>query len=68
MKADYKAYGQVISFDVTYNLVKERNNGKAYGIGIFGGKNAFNHVIIFGIALIINESTDSMCCLFNNFL
>lgn len=68
MRSDYLTYGQSMSFDVTYNLIKERSNGRQYGVGIFGGKNSFNHVVIFGIALLLNENTESMCCLFKNFI
>jgi len=52
MIENYKKYGQVIGFDVTYNTIKRKNNEHGWGLGVFWGKNCHNHIIIFGISLI----------------
>lgn len=60
-------FGQIISFDITYNIVKESYesfdvNGaaskpKKWGLALFAGKNGNNRAVVFAVALINTEDT-----------
>ena len=52
MKDSFGRFGDVVAYDVTYNIVKRIHNRKNWGVGIFWGKNGLNHIIIFGISII----------------
>ena len=65
-----------MTFDVTYNLVKEikkeqTENGlvknKKWGVGLFLGKNNNNKAICYGICLINTETKDSFLGIFKSF-
>lgn len=57
----YRLFGDFCTFDITYNLLKERNTDKKqWGVGVFTGKDSNMRILIFAIALISNESTTSM--------
>jgi hypothetical protein len=52
MKKMFEMYGQVMSFDLTYNVIKnDSTSAKQYAVGIFTGVNCYNHIIPFGIAI-----------------
>lgn len=36
-------------------------------LGVFGGKNSFNHIVVFGLAIMNGESAESMLTVFKNF-
>lgn len=36
-------------------------------LGVFGGKNSFNHIVVFGLAIMNGESAESMLTGFKNF-
>ena len=64
-----REFGDVVCFDVTYNLLKIRNiNGKSWGVGIFSGFGSNLELVIFGVSIINNESTESLSRLFANYL
>jgi hypothetical protein len=53
MKMAYERYGQFVSFDFTYNLIKERGPGnRQYGVGFFTGLNNWNRIIPFGVVIL----------------
>ena len=78
MIESFKKYGegQFMTFDVTYNLVKEVKldqlesgeiKRKKWGLGMFLGKNCNNKAIPFGICLLNVETKDSFYGIFKSF-
>lgn len=62
MKRTFQAYGQVVTFDITYNIVANKskdqaNRIKSYGLGLFGGLSSTNKIICFAVALINDETS-----------
>ena len=52
MKANFRAYGQTVCYDLTYNLIQQRTpTGKQYAVGVFTGVNCYNKIIPFGITI-----------------
>ena len=66
MMANFKLFGegQFVTFDVTYNLIKEiklevkedRSIRKKWGVGLFLGKNNHNKAICFCICILNSET------------
>ena len=77
MIADFKVFGenQFVSFDVTYNLIKEvkletiegRIVRKKWGIGLFLGKNNHNKAICFSICILNSETKEDLKGVFRSF-
>lgn len=63
MLIDYALFGDVITFDTTYSTNKEFRP-----FGVFVGFNHFREVVIFGAALLYDETADSFKWLFEAFL
>lgn len=64
----YRRFGDVCTFDITYNIIKERSSDKRqWGVGVFTGLDTNMRILIFAVALISNESTNSMEKLFEGF-
>ncbi|XP_060200856.1 protein FAR1-RELATED SEQUENCE 5-like [Lycium barbarum] len=62
MIRDFKIYGDVVSFDTTY-----RTNKEYRPLALFVGLNNHREMVIFGAALLYEESTESFVWLFNAF-
>jgi hypothetical protein len=61
-------FGDVVCFDITYNLLRERSTRKTqWGLGVFCGFGRNLEIVIFAIYLICNESKDSFKRLFLNY-
>lgn len=78
MIANFREFGerQFVTFDITYNLVKEikveqqKNNkikNRKWGLGLFLGKNNHNKAICFCISLINHEDKDTFIGVFKSF-
>ncbi|KAL5744541.1 hypothetical protein ACOSP7_027412 [Xanthoceras sorbifolium] len=63
MIIDYGQFGDVVSFDTTYKIDKENRL-----FAIFVGLNHHRETIVFGAALMYDETTDSFIWLFEKFL
>jgi len=63
MVADYEVCGDVICFDTTY---RKLNDGSPFGLLV--GVNNHKKTIIFGAALLYDETAESFVWLFNTFL
>lgn len=55
---DYEVFGDVAAFDATYG----KNKYKC-PILVFSGVNNHNHTLVFGSAVIANETNDTYVCL-----
>jgi hypothetical protein len=65
MKQLFNLYGQVVSYDLTYNIIQERSNkNHQYAVGIFTGVNCFNRIIPFGITITCVETTEAFTKIF----
>nr|XP_025669190.1 protein FAR1-RELATED SEQUENCE 5-like [Arachis hypogaea] len=63
MVIDYAIFGDVITFDTTYCTNKENRP-----LGVFCGFNHHREIVIFGAALLYDESKESFMWLFESFL
>ncbi|XP_062021084.1 protein FAR1-RELATED SEQUENCE 5-like [Rosa rugosa] len=63
MILDYGLFGDVVSFDTTY-----RTNEANRPFGVFVGFNHHRETVIFGAALMYDETSDSFTWLFETFL
>ncbi|KAK8937246.1 Protein FAR1-RELATED SEQUENCE 5 [Platanthera zijinensis] len=63
MRFDYELFGDVITFDTTFATNKEYRPFR-----VFAGFNQFRGIIIFGAALLYDETIDSFLWLFETFL
>ncbi|CAN0843385.1 Protein FAR1-RELATED SEQUENCE 3 [Linum grandiflorum] len=62
MRVDFQCFGDSISFDITY-----RTNDTTRPLAIFVGKNNHYHLIVFGAALLYDETVLTLKWLFNIF-
>jgi len=62
MIVDYKLFGDVVSFDTTY-----RTNKEYRPLAMFVGFNHHREVVIFGAALLYDETIESFEWLFETF-
>jgi hypothetical protein len=63
MIMDYTQFGDVVSFDTTFGTNKESGP-----FGVFDGFNHFRATVVFGAALMYNETFESFKWLFQSFL
>ena len=60
---DYEYFGDVVNLDTTYST-----NNACRPLVVFAGFNHFRTVIIFGVALLYDETANSFGWLFREFL
>lgn len=64
----YQKFGDFIFFDITYNLIKQKtNDNRQYGVGVFSGLDNNLRIVVFAVALISRETTESIIKLFQGF-
>nr|ABF95222.1 transposon protein, putative, unclassified [Oryza sativa Japonica Group] len=63
MISDYAHFGDVVSFDTTFGT-----NNESRPFGVFVGFNHFRETVVFGAALMYDETFDSFKWLFETFL
>jgi hypothetical protein len=52
MRCNYQNYSELLSFDFTYNLIKNRtSDGKRYGLGVFCVTDTNVRVLITGVSI-----------------
>ena len=71
MIKDFKKFGEFVTFDLTYNMIKqfkeEGDKKKKWGLGLFLGKNNHNNPIPFGICLMNSEKKEDFVQVFRSF-
>lgn len=68
MKNNYKNYGDILCFDITYKLLmRKKDETKHLGVGFFVGQDENTRIILFGLSTILHESADNFVILFNFF-
>ncbi|XP_048492992.1 protein FAR1-RELATED SEQUENCE 3-like [Beta vulgaris subsp. vulgaris] len=60
---DYSSFGEVVAFDTTFHPNKENRP-----LGVFVGFNHFRETVVFGAALLYDETIESFKWLFETFL
>ena len=56
MKKNYEIYGDAITFDMTYRMLKKKNPfGNYYGVGYFFGQDTNNRLVLFAICLLAKD-------------
>jgi hypothetical protein len=61
MKKNYERYGEIVSFDITYNLLKNTSSeGRRYRVGVFCVTDSNIRVLMAGIAIVCQETTADM--------
>ncbi len=60
MKKLFKLFGDAITFDYTFSLVREKpdNSKREYLFGFICGKNNINRIVVFGIIVCLGENKD----------
>jgi hypothetical protein len=68
MKEQYKRFGILVGFDLTFNLISERaENDREYMIGVFASTNLFKKIIIFGLVVTNSQSVFAYTYIFREF-
>lgn len=63
----YQRFGDVVCFDLTYNLLRDRSKtGKQWGLGVFTGMGCNMELVIFGYCLTCSESAKTFMMIFEN--
>jgi hypothetical protein len=57
MKENFKHYGQVITFDLTFNMIKNVSDGKKWKIGAFLSTSCSKKIVPLGLAAILEETS-----------
>ena len=65
MKLDYEYFGDAMCFDTTYKKIKEKKEGRPFAL--FVGVNHHKQIIIFGVALLYDETSETFMWLFDSF-
>ena len=59
MKENYKLYGHWVGFDLTFNLIQEKNkDGRTWKVGIFTGISSSKKIVPFGLVICNEETTE----------
>ena len=68
MKSNYRKYGDLLCFDITYKLLKKkRKETKHLGVGFFVGQDENTRIVLFGMCTIARETTEYFMKLFSFF-
>ncbi len=60
MKKAFHDYGDRVSFDLTYRLIKNRTEeGGSWKVGVFMGMSACNRLVPFGIAIMAESNKEA---------
>lgn len=52
MRQNYRSYGELLSFDLTYNLIKNMTfEGRRYGLGVFCVTDTNVRILMAGLAI-----------------
>jgi hypothetical protein len=68
MKKAFEEYGDRVSFDLTFRLIKNRTSSElTWKVGVFLGISAVNRIVPFGIVITAAMTKDSYIELFRMF-
>lgn len=68
MEVNYRNFGEMLSFDFTYNLIRNRSRDeKRYGLGVFCVTDTNVRVLIAGLAIMCEERNEDLYKMFQHF-
>ena len=68
MKNLYHQYKDVISFDLTFNLIKDRHpSGKKWKLGCFVATSAAKRITPLGLVVCLHETAETYCQIFKTY-
>ena len=68
MKRLFAHYGDVVSFDLSFNLIKNpHRSGKKWKVGFFLGTSNCKHVVPLGLVATLNETKETYAQIFKTF-
>ena len=60
MRYNFKAYGEVLMFDLTFNLVKNMHESKKkWKVGFFVGVSSSKHIVLLGLILTLEKTKNT---------
>ena len=58
MKEKFKEYGEIVSIDLTFNMIKDtKDEGKKYKLGFFLGSSRTKRIVPLGFVVTLNTYT-----------
>jgi hypothetical protein len=68
MKKAFSMYGERVSFDLTFRLIKNKSeSGSSWKAGVFLGLSSTNRLVPFGVALTLDSNKEAYMELFRMF-
>jgi hypothetical protein len=68
MKKNYERYGDMLCFDITYKLLmRKKEEFRHTGMGFFIGSDENSRILLYGMAVITQETSDNFYILFEFF-
>jgi hypothetical protein len=69
MRENYARYGDLLAFDITYGLLRNvASDNRRYRVGVFSVSDTNLRLLLAGIAIIVDETTEAMFAVFDNFI
>ena len=69
MKEQFYLYGDVVGFDLTYSVIRERTKNNAeYSVGVFASTNLYKRIVIFGLVITNSQSVFAYSFIFKEFI
>jgi hypothetical protein len=66
MKKNFREYGDILSFDITYKMLKNTTNeNQRYRLGVFCVTDTNIRILLAGIAILCDETTATMAKVFS---
>lgn len=56
MKKQFATYGDLVSFDLTFSLVKGQQSSQKWKLGCFLGQSRAKHMVPLGLVLTLHET------------
>jgi hypothetical protein len=67
MKKAFAVYGERVSFDLTFRLIKNRMGTDEWKVGVFLGLSSTNKIVPFGVAITLSTTKDAYMEIFKMF-
>ena len=69
MRDNYTKYGDLLAFEINYGLLRNvAHDNKRYRVGVFTVYDTNLRMLLAGIALLVDETTQALFSLFNSFI
>ena len=69
MRQQFNLFGDVVGFDLTYSVIRERTKNNAeYSVGVFVNTNLFKRIVVFGLVITNSQSVFAYSFIFKEFI